>query len=269
MSHASEMKKLMEVVSPSKKTLKEGADKYALPCPKCGNPVDGDSTVGPKGAMMHKACAEKKSVSEAADKKCPKCKKTGKACTCKKKKKTVKEDAMPVDRHEIAGNLSEIRDNMLDEIRQAYRLLRGTPEQSAASAYWVGHIKSALGDENYKTHATTMADTIRYLEDDGNDQDGDDNYEGPGLHEAKIPSGASSKKCMGCRKNFVGTTAKCPACKKKAKKIDESIDPALIADGVVGAAVAFILKKVSDPAKAVDVADMILEKLKSKMSNGR
>jgi hypothetical protein len=215
--------------------------KFAFPCPKCGNPVDdnGDSKVGPKGALMHKVCGEKKSVSEATDKKCPKCKKTKKSCTCKDKKKSVKESADNMNYRNLALDLSELHQNMLEEIDQAEQMLRRTPFYNSAKSYWIGHIKTALGSDEYDSRfEQTMEKTINKIKAEGGDGDDEDMME--------------SKKVK----------------KKSKKKIDESIDPALVADGVVGAAVAFILKKVSDPAKAVEVADMILDKLKSKIGNG-
>lgn len=64
---------------------------------------------------------------------------------------------------EAAGRLEEIRDEMLELIREAEKLVGGTDEYERARGYWLAHIKSALGSDNYPTHATTMQDSINAL----------------------------------------------------------------------------------------------------------
>lgn len=50
-------------------------------------------------------------------------------------------------------------------VEEAYTLVVDTEryESHAASRYWYGHIMSALGNDEYPTHATTMQNTIDNL----------------------------------------------------------------------------------------------------------
>ena len=72
------------------------------------------------------------------------------------------------DTTELAADLSEINQQMLDLLRQAARLLRAAPDPTyrRAKAYWLAHITMALTDEHdYLGSGTvTMQDTIRELE---------------------------------------------------------------------------------------------------------
>jgi hypothetical protein len=66
---------------------------------------------------------------------------------------------------ECAKQLDLIRDNIIELLNDAELIVRDTSEGSIAQTYWIGHIKSALGDDDYKTYSTTMRDSIRNLND--------------------------------------------------------------------------------------------------------
>lgn len=71
------------------------------------------------------------------------------------------------DMTETAAKLEDLRDQMLMLVEEATQLLRHTdvPELTyeRARQYWIGHIKSALGDDNYPTYSPTMQSTIDEL----------------------------------------------------------------------------------------------------------
>lgn len=65
-----------------------------------------------------------------------------------------------------AQELLDIRQEIAVLLEQAEGVLREVPNQSErgpAEAYWLAHIRCALGDFGYMTHATTMLDTINGL----------------------------------------------------------------------------------------------------------
>lgn len=64
-----------------------------------------------------------------------------------------------------ATELADLRKQMLELLGDAARVVRGTHEGNAAEAYWIAHIKTALGGSEYRTHATTMLNTIESLTD--------------------------------------------------------------------------------------------------------
>lgn len=67
---------------------------------------------------------------------------------------------------ELLEELQEFRSTSLSELARIERLIRKTPYYDSAKAYWLGHIKSALGDPDLHTHATTVERTINMLKDD-------------------------------------------------------------------------------------------------------
>jgi hypothetical protein len=77
--------------------------------------------------------------------------------------------------HERAERLAEIKDEMLELLREAARLTRDTPEEDRARSYWLAHIRIALDDEHSYLGGSmcTMQETIEALEE-GDDDDADD-----------------------------------------------------------------------------------------------
>ena len=72
---------------------------------------------------------------------------------------------------ELAGELTEIHEQMTELVRMAERLLRQAPDLTyrRAHGYWLAQITMALSDDHdYLGRGTiTMQDTIRELENDG------------------------------------------------------------------------------------------------------
>ncbi|MCA1806862.1 MAG: hypothetical protein LC687_03220 [Actinobacteria bacterium] len=64
--------------------------------------------------------------------------------------------------------LMELREDMDDAIREASDIIRQefNSEYASANSYWIAHIKSALGDENYPTYSPTMTSTLVNIEED-------------------------------------------------------------------------------------------------------
>ncbi len=70
--------------------------------------------------------------------------------------------------YNAAQELLDIRKGiamLLDQASGVLRDVERSGERNAAEAYWMAHIKCALGDMGYSTHATTMIDTINSLSD--------------------------------------------------------------------------------------------------------
>lgn len=75
--------------------------------------------------------------------------------------------------HLKADQLDRLRD-IQDEIKllvqEVARIVRPTVENARAHAYWIGHILSALDDDEYPSgSATTMQETIDALDPDQDD----------------------------------------------------------------------------------------------------
>jgi len=63
------------------------------------------------------------------------------------------------------SRLEDIKDEIKGLVREATRIVRPTAEYPSAHAYWIGHILSALDDEEYDSgSATTMQETIDALD---------------------------------------------------------------------------------------------------------
>ena len=83
---------------------------------------------------------------------------------------------------DVVEELEYIQEQMLDLLGQAESLVSGTSEASAAQAYWLAHIETALTNSHgyLGGSMTTMEDTIEALrndvdaDDDGYDEDGYD-----------------------------------------------------------------------------------------------
>ena len=69
---------------------------------------------------------------------------------------------------ENLDRLKEVQDEMFALLNEAKGIVRQNFQRhrSAAEAYWVGHIASALGSDDYPTHATTLGSTIADIEED-------------------------------------------------------------------------------------------------------
>ena len=85
------------------------------------------------------------------------------------------EDFLREDRSDamLADELQEIQEEMLDLLHQAGNIVSGTREASAAQAYWLAHIETALtNDHGYLGGSmTTMQDTIEALRDSGDEDE--------------------------------------------------------------------------------------------------
>ena len=67
--------------------------------------------------------------------------------------------------HDVAQQLEDLRLEMLQMVNEAARLVRGTPEEASAKAYWVAHLMETLGSEEYRTYSPTMRSTVKALEE--------------------------------------------------------------------------------------------------------
>jgi hypothetical protein len=65
---------------------------------------------------------------------------------------------------ELVDRLEEIRDEMLELVGEAHQLVRGSPEQQRAEAYWIGHIKGALNKEQSGYLGGSMIDMTETIE---------------------------------------------------------------------------------------------------------
>ena len=68
---------------------------------------------------------------------------------------------------EAFERLQEIREEMVELIQETQELMRAEfkHEYQNAGAYWIPHIKSALGDMGYPTYSTTFSSALGSLED--------------------------------------------------------------------------------------------------------
>ena len=71
--------------------------------------------------------------------------------------------------------LIEIREEMQELIQEASGLMRADfrNEFRSADSYWIPHIKSALGCDNYPTYSPTMESTLNSLEEETYEEDED------------------------------------------------------------------------------------------------
>ena len=66
-----------------------------------------------------------------------------------------------IDPVEACEELDNLREQMFEALEQATAIVNQFPgARDRAEAYWIAHIKSALGGVEYDTHATTMLDTM-------------------------------------------------------------------------------------------------------------
>jgi len=72
---------------------------------------------------------------------------------------------MAMSMHERAARLFEIKEEMLDLLRESEQLLRGTDSEDRARSYWWAHIRCALDrDHTYLDRSMTMEETVQELE---------------------------------------------------------------------------------------------------------
>jgi hypothetical protein len=62
------------------------------------------------------------------------------------------------------GRLEEIRDEVIELMDEARRLIRGTDEEGRFKGYVYGHVLSAMGHESYPEHSPTLERIIQALE---------------------------------------------------------------------------------------------------------
>ena len=62
----------------------------------------------------------------------------------------------------------DIREEMFQLVSEAEDLIRATEErdlETRSISYWIGHIRCALGSDNYSTYSFTMRDMLEELEE--------------------------------------------------------------------------------------------------------
>lgn len=101
------------------------------------------------------------------------------------------DEAVQVDSNMLLSQLEDLRYEIVEAIQNADKLLRGNRHYNSASGYWIAHIKSALGDMGYSTHATTMQDTIDSIREETEDEADEDGYLPNGRHIDDDGSGLS------------------------------------------------------------------------------
>jgi len=69
----------------------------------------------------------------------------------------------PSEAHEAAADLLAVQEQIAALLEQAQMIIRNTPVESRAEAYWVGHMKAALGGFGYSSMCS-MEDTVAELE---------------------------------------------------------------------------------------------------------
>ena len=81
----------------------------------------------------------------------------------------------------LAEELEEVQEQMLELLDQAERIVSGTNEYDSARGYWLAHIKTALSnDHDYLGGSmSTMQDTIDALREGDEDEDYDDEDDDP------------------------------------------------------------------------------------------
>ncbi len=73
-----------------------------------------------------------------------------------------------MDNQEIAADLEQIAEEIMELCRQAYDMLPPGDAKNRARSYWYGHIMSAIGSDDYPSgSATSMMDTVRELQEGG------------------------------------------------------------------------------------------------------
>ena len=82
-------------------------------------------------------------------------------------------EQQPLSREDAANTLEELAQEIDSMVEEAYQIVRRIDNHlaSGAKSYWYGHIKSAVGSDDYPTYATTMQTTINDLR--GEDEDSD------------------------------------------------------------------------------------------------
>ena len=80
-----------------------------------------------------------------------------------------------MNKSQALERLMELREDMDDAIREASDIIRQefNGEYASANSYWIAHIKSALGDENYPTYSPTMSSTLNRIEEEVYEEDED------------------------------------------------------------------------------------------------
>jgi len=83
------------------------------------------------------------------------------------------------DRKDLIYQLEQLQEQMLQLLGEADGILQGTSEHSAAQAYWLAHIETALtNDHGYLGGSmTTMQDTIDALRQGEDDRLEDDDID--------------------------------------------------------------------------------------------
>lgn len=70
-------------------------------------------------------------------------------------------------KHDQLVQLMTIKDDIKELVKDAERIIRPTVAYRSAAVYWIGHILSALDDDEYPSgSATTMQQTIDALDPD-------------------------------------------------------------------------------------------------------
>ncbi len=70
--------------------------------------------------------------------------------------------------------IEEIIDEINELVSEAFGIVReegSSRDAEAARSYWVGHIRAALGNDDYPTHATTMRASINDIEETAEEED--------------------------------------------------------------------------------------------------
>lgn len=76
---------------------------------------------------------------------------------------------------DVASDLNDILEQMVDLLSQAEDLVRSTSEGRAAESYWIPHIKQALGTEPGSMNS--MMDTIEALQNSDEEDEDDGSME--------------------------------------------------------------------------------------------
>ena len=65
---------------------------------------------------------------------------------------------------EVIERLGEIRDEVIELMDEARRLIRGTNEEARFKGYVYGHVLSSMGHESYPEHSPTLESIMQSLE---------------------------------------------------------------------------------------------------------
>ena len=76
-------------------------------------------------------------------------------------------------KYEAFQRLNDIFEEMNALISEVESLTRSEfpYEYENARAYWIGHIKSALGNHNYPTYSTTFESALRFIDEEMNEME--------------------------------------------------------------------------------------------------